>query len=159
MQKCIMVKIREAKKFRLSNLRKREQKKFCCVFKFSCAWLVLGFLLWRSDSCTSWRSCVTRSRRNIQRTASSAFSWEWNSSGSRSVWRLLLHCSSERRLWRSLCNTLCTYITIVLYCIYTFIKRFLQHTPIRSASSAQDPERREQSWENKKRHNASLVVP
>ncbi len=31
---------------------------------------------------------------------------------------------------------------IVLYCIYTFIQRFLQCTPIRSASSARDPERR-----------------
>src|SRR6218665_729621 len=29
---------------------------------------------------------------------------------------------------------------IVLYCIYTFISRFLQCTPIRSASSARDPE-------------------
>src|SRR6218665_2610041 len=33
---------------------------------------------------------------------------------------------------------------IVLYCIYKFIWRFLQCTPIRSASSARDPERRKQ---------------
>src|SRR6218665_2875601 len=32
---------------------------------------------------------------------------------------------------------------IVLYCIYTFIYRFLKCTPIRSASSARDPKRRE----------------
>src|SRR6218665_2211211 len=38
----------------------------------------------------------------------------------------------------------CAYV-LVLYCIYTFIWRFLQCTPIRSASSARDPERREQS--------------
>ena len=38
-----------------------------------------------------------------------------------------------------------TYIHsyIVLYCIYTVIQRFMQCTPIRSASSARDPERRE----------------
>jgi len=30
-------------------------------------------------------------------------------------------------------------IIIVLYCIYTFIQRFLQCTPIRSASCARDP--------------------
>src|SRR6218665_1377394 len=39
---------------------------------------------------------------------------------------------------------------IVLYCIVSIhlYLRFLQCTPIRSASSARDPERREQSWEN-----------
>ena len=36
-----------------------------------------------------------------------------------------------------------TMYCIILYCIYTFIQRFLQCTPIRSASSARDPERRE----------------
>src|SRR6218665_2024951 len=36
--------------------------------------------------------------------------------------------------------------SIVLYCIYAFIQRFLQQrTPIRSTASARDPERREQS--------------
>src|SRR6218665_96307 len=40
-------------------------------------------------------------------------------------------------------------ICIVLYRIYTFIWRFLQCTPIRSASSAGDPESREQLRERK----------
>src|SRR6218665_1842620 len=40
-------------------------------------------------------------------------------------------------------------ICIVLYCIYTFIWRFLQCTPSRSASSAGDPESREQLRERK----------
>ena len=40
--------------------------------------------------------------------------------------------------------SLITTVLNVLYCIYTFIQCFLQCTPIRSASSAWDPERREQ---------------
>jgi len=36
----------------------------------------------------------------------------------------------------------CSYSGIVLYCIYIFINCLLQCTPIRSASSARDPEKR-----------------
>src|SRR6218665_2749854 len=64
-----------------------------------------------------------------------------------------VHCN---RCSRDAVNTviLCGQLTIivsfascliVLYCIYTFIQRFLQRTPIRSASTARDPDRREQS--------------
>jgi len=56
--------------------------------------------------------------------------------------------------WSSAIFILLVGTCIVLYCIYTFIQRFLQCTPIRSASSVKDPERREQSWENENRHLA-----
>jgi len=45
-----------------------------------------------------------------------------------------------------------------MYCIYTFVERFLQCTSIRSASSARDPERRELSLENEKRHLAHQLI-
>jgi len=41
---------------------------------------------------------------------------------------------------------------IVLHCIYTFIQRFLQCTPIREALPVRETQR-EESWENEKRHH------
>ena len=54
------------------------KNRLSCLLNLSSA--LSGFLPWRRDLHSSWKSWEPKSWPNIRRTASSVCSWEWNSS-------------------------------------------------------------------------------